>query len=294
MDNFLFVPRALAAALFDTAFAFTIGALLANLLLSGDTAVGRPSVRHSITLMIVALAAQAWLAVAVMSGSYAPGVVRSELVDVLTGTHAGLVILSSLACAVIALLCSLLVRRAELRAPVVLVMMALLTCTRAASGHAAAEGNFALPEIVQFVHLASIAVWGGGVIVSGLLVVPRLHWGGEPAQMSTYTGRLSQAATIALLVVIVSGAYNSYRGIGLSLAPLRQGLWGALLITKVAIVCIAMAIGAYSRNIVRRPATISREESGRLVLALRVEAVTMLLILTISAFLANSTPPLPS
>jgi putative copper resistance protein D len=294
MDNFLFVPRALAAALFNIAFACTAGVLLANLLLPAASRIARPSTRRFLVAMIASLAVQAWLAAAVMSGSSAPAQVRTALRDVLTGTHAGEVILFSLACAALALLCSVLIRYQPLQTRAVLFFFAILTAARAASGHAASDGNFSLREIVQFLHLAAIAIWSGGVIVSGLLVVPALHREVEIARLQAFTARLSRAAILALLVVAATGAYNSYRSLGLSLVPLGQGAWGTLLIVKVVMAVIAVGMGAYSRNIIqRRPGTFSRD-AARLIMALRLESAVMLLILAISGLLANSTPPLQS
>jgi putative copper resistance protein D len=292
MDNFLFVPRALAAALFDIAFACTAGVLLANLLLPAGCNIVRPSNRRFIIGMIVALAAQAWFAAAVATGSSTFEQVRSALPEVLTGTHAGEVTLVSLVCAVLPLLCSAFIRGEPLQTRTALFFFATLTAVRAVSGHAASDGNFSLREFVQFLHLASIAIWSGGVIVAGLLIMPKLHHRGETEDIKVFAVRLSRAATIALLFVVASGAYNSYRGVGLSLAPLCQGAWGTLLIAKVAMVCIAICLGAYSRGIISSAAAMSDYDTARLLMALRVESAMMVAILTISAFLANSAPPL--
>jgi putative copper resistance protein D len=179
-----------------------------------------------------------------------------------------------------------------MRDPAMLGVLALLAASRAASGHAAVDGGSSLAEISQFLHLASIAVWSGGVIASGLVVVPRLWRADRPEQVVTFTTRLSRVVTVALLVVVVTGAFNAYRGLGTSLLPLAHTQWGVLLTAKLALVLIAISIGAYNRRIVRAPVTFARTQAPQLVQALRWEAVVMLLILTISAFLANSATPL--
>jgi hypothetical protein len=103
-----------------------------------------------------------------------------------------------------------------------LVVLALLAASRATSGHAAVDGGFSLAEVSQFLHLASIAVWSGGVIASGLVVVPTLWRANKPEQVVAFTTRLSRVVTVALLVVAVTGAYNAYRGLGRSLVPLAH------------------------------------------------------------------------
>jgi putative copper resistance protein D len=291
MDNFFFVPSALAAALFDLAFACTTGLVL----VSTFSVEQGPRTRHvdgCVIAMIVALAVQACLAVAVMTGSYQLRILLSEFVDVTTGTHAGRMVVWSFACAVLALVCSNVFGQTKMRDGAMLVVLALLAASRATSGHAAVDGGFSLAEVSQFLHLASIAVWSGGVIASGLVVVPTLWRANKPEQVVAFTTRLSRVVTVALLVVAVTGAYNAYRGLGRSLVPLAHTQWGVLLTAKLALVFVAISIGAYSRRMARAPVSLARTQAPHLVQALRWEAVVMLLILTISAFLANSATPL--
>jgi putative copper resistance protein D len=226
-----------------------------------------------------------------MTGSYQLRILLSELVDVTIGTHAGRVIVWSFACAVLALVCSKVFGQAKIRDRAMLAVLALLAASRAASGHAAVDGGFSLAEVSQFLHLASIAVWSGGVIASGLVVVPGLWRANKPEQVVAFTTQLSRVVTVALLVVVVTGAYNAYRGLGASLLPLAHTQWGVLLTVKLALVFVAISIGAYSRRMARAPVSFARTQAAHLVQALRWEAVVMLLILTISAFLANSATP---
>src|SRR5436305_765022 len=139
MDNFLFIPRALSGAAFDVAFACMAGVLLADVMLPAAGNI-RLTVRLYATLMILAVSTQAWIAAAVMSGSSAPRVVGAALFEVLTGTHAGRTIVASLLCAGVILLCSLLIHRSRVRNVTIITTFAILTCARAASGHAATDG----------------------------------------------------------------------------------------------------------------------------------------------------------
>ena len=74
MNNFLFFPRALAASLFDVAFAVTSGLTLTRLWLRTDAMpqVDRRLLRGLMlggVIMPIALVAQAWLLTATMLGS---------------------------------------------------------------------------------------------------------------------------------------------------------------------------------------------------------------------------------
>ena len=47
-----------------------------------------------------------------------------------------------------------------------------ITAYRTALGHAVSDGDFTLREFAQHLHLSSIAIWGGGVVIARLVVVP--------------------------------------------------------------------------------------------------------------------------
>jgi putative copper resistance protein D len=89
---------------------------------------------------------------------------------------------------------------------------------RAFHGDAASDGDFTLREGIQFLHLSAIATWGGGVLVAGLITVPHLVFVAEEAAIVRFGRRLSGTVTIALTVAIVTGVYNSWKGLGGSLS----------------------------------------------------------------------------
>jgi putative copper resistance protein D len=297
MDNFLFLPRSVAAALFDAAFAGALGLVIARLWLADDTdkklVIG---LRHKAVAcacaMIVGLCAQAFLSTATMIGSSDFAVVRVQFAGVMAGTHAGRALLFSGAVAIV-LLVMILVRRmwqSRIGTTSLLAALAVLAATRAATGHSAADGDFTLPELVQFVHLASIAIWSGGVITAGFFVLPELLRTKRIVAMTRFARRLSDTVTIAVVLIVLTGLYNSYRGLGGSLRPLVGTQWGDLLDIKAVLVCAALAMGAFNRRMLRANRSLSPVQAGEVARILRMEAAVMLLILSISAFLANSPP----
>jgi putative copper resistance protein D len=297
MDNFLFLPRSLAAALYDAAFAAAFGFVLANLWLQpeGDATVSarlRHGTRLSAVAMLLAVAAQAYLTTATMVGSAALAEVRGQLWTVLTGTHAGRNLLAAIALLLISLPALALRTRAQSRAQtwIALGLLTTLAAVRAASGHAAADGDLTLPEYIQCIHLTSIAIWSGGVIAAGLIVLPAFERARNSAEITAFTRKLSRTVTIALVCIVLSGVYNAYRGLAGSLKPLATTQWGALLDAKLALVFIALAMGATNRRILQTGSALTPQQSARLTRTLRAEAVVMLLILAVSAFLANSPP----
>ena len=168
-------------------------------------------------------------------------------------------------------------------------LLTILATTRAAAGHAAADGDFTLSEFVQLVHVASIAIWSGGVIAAGYVVIPTMISANQTEAVTQFMRKMSYTITVALPLIALSGIYNSYRGSGGRIAPLIGIQWGYLLDLKLALVFVAVSLGALSR-IILRDNTLSNAQISRLSLTVKLEATVMLLILAISACLANSPP----
>jgi len=301
MDNFLFWPRAIAAAVFDATFAGAIGALLARLWLH-RIQIAQPEPLHArlrrvlvlcAAAMVLALPAQMALTTATILGSSSYVAIRAEFWDVVTGTHAGRVLIPDFALAAVLLVLGLarplMRRRAGLASAIAAALM--LTAFRSATGHAAGDGNFSLPEAMQFLHPASIAIWAGGVIVAGWVVFP----GMTPDAMTPIGKRLSTTATWAIAAVGLSGIYNAWRGLslsdpGASLNPLLHTQWGGLLSVKSALVAFALLLGLKNRLLLGRNPELSQTDAKSFAGWLRVEACVMVAILTLSGFLANSPP----
>lgn len=296
MENFLLLPRALATALFNAGMAGAVGVLLARLWLIGTHhEVVLRALRRTFLLcgmvMVVAVPVQLWLTVATMVASAAPAQVMPAVGDVLA-THAGKVLVPDFALAALLLAVGMLPGLSRSRAGIVagFIAAALLTAMRSASGHAAAEGDFTLPEFIQFAHLASIAVWAGGVMVAGLVALPELRRQELRAVLKRVFGRLSWSATLAVGVVILSGIYNAWRGLGGAISPLVHSQWGWLLTAKSVLVAVAVGLGGLNRLALRGDEPLTDEEAGRLVGRIRLEAVVMLLVLLVTGFLAGSPP----
>jgi putative copper resistance protein D len=288
MDNFLFLPRATFSALYDLAFAAAVGLLLSRLWLERDrTDATLRTMRASFTacalVLLLTLGAEVILTTAMMTGTLTG--VTSQIKDVLTSTHAGRLLIPALLLATTLTTLSLLKRPLTLAALAVLFTMAIV---RAATGHAASQGDFTLPEAMQLIHLCSTAVWAGSVMVSGLLIVPYLVCRNDTVSLLHFAKRLSATAAIAVFLVLLSGIYNAWLGLSGSLAPLVHTQWGILLTIKSSLVTIAVLLGLYNRILLRRPASaLTIQSFGR---SLRIEALLIAAILTLSAFLANSPP----
>jgi putative copper resistance protein D len=300
MDNFLLLPRALAAAISDSGFAAIFGLVLASLLLVSGGESGlclklRRSSLYCAIAMLLAGFAQVYLATATMIGAAAFDAVRGQIMTVALETHAGKALLWNLFLVLILLLtlCVRSDRQWRSTAWLLLAELVALTVVRAGTGHAAANGDFTVSEFVQFCHLMSIAVWAGCVLAGGFLVLPSLLREQRTGDMMAFTRRLSRTVTFALAVVLLSGAYNAYVGLGGSVRPLATTQWGVLLDIKIVLVLAAVGMGAANRRMLGSDRSLSVEQTFALAATVRVEAVVMLAILIVSALLANSPPANP-
>jgi putative copper resistance protein D len=298
MDNFLFFPRAIDAAIADAAFAITFGLVIVDFWVERDCAPQlRDTLRRGILLCAVAMffafVAQTYLSTATMIGSSAFAAVHDQFKMVMTETHAGRVLLCSCIITLVLVVLIAVQRAWRTRAKTwtLLAVLIALAATRAATGHPAADGDFTLAEGVQLIHLLSIATWAGGVITASFVILPSLLRDQQNEAIVTFMQRLSRTVTIALVLVVLTGIYNSYRGLGGTLAPLVHSQWGGALDLKSVLVGVAFALGATCRGMLRRNRSLSSTQASRLGLVLRSEAIVMLLILLVSALLANSAPP---
>jgi putative copper resistance protein D len=294
MDNFLLWPRAIAAALTDAAFALAFGLLLSSLWLAPNPLPALHRHLHRslwacVAAMLLALPAQIFLMTASMLASTSWTDLRPMLAAAITDTHAGRNLLLQTALLLLLTL-TLAVLRGPTRTYATLAALLLLAAARAASGHAASAGDFTLRELTQWIHLTSIAIWSGSILAAGLIAVPTLLRAHQTQPTLVFLRRLSRAVTLALALVIASGIVNAWHGLGGALSPLAHTQWGYLLDAKSALVLAALTLGGLNRRILRPNAPFGPPQTARITTILRTEALLMLLILIVSAFLANSPP----
>ena len=295
-----------ATALFDWSVALATGSLLAAHWLrsagpaSPSAAIRVPRMRSAALLMLLALAAQFYLLVAMMTGQAGFADVLNAAPLVAT-THAGRVTLATLGVALVLLVADLV---KALRAPAVFAsLVVLILLLHSATGHAASDGDFTLAELLQFLHLAGIALWTGGVIVSGLFLVPKLL--PEPSSGSAlpldpllvpllakaYLRALSRVSTGAVALVLLTGAYKGWTGLDHQLSGLLYSGWGRILLSKLGLVAVALALGALHRCWVRQPERAwTPQQTRTLAITLRLEAVALTLVLLLSAWLGSVDP----
>ncbi|MFF4566850.1 copper resistance CopC/CopD family protein [Streptomyces sp. NPDC001435] len=166
----------------------------------------------------------------------------SALARTATG-RPGLALLARLALLLVA--AALLLRVRRWSRPALTAAGALsvgLALTWAAAEHASAGIQVPVAMASSVLHLLAMAVWLGGL--TALLTM--LHRAAEPVPPAVVT-RFSRLAFTSVTVLVVTGVYQSWRGLG-SWNALTDTSYGRLLIAKLGAVTLLLAAAGWSRR----------------------------------------------
>ena len=300
MDPLVVVQIVVGAAQ-DVLFAIAVGALVCSAMLGRRHDQGHATVLDRWRMgVLCALALTCglylWLEAAVMSGSpfSAAG---PALGAVLTQSHFG--IAWSVGFAGVVFACLGGTRHSRTAWCLAAAGMLVYSAGKAAASHAADAGDFTPREAVHVVHLCATALWAGSVIVAA----PVLYgWSDAasvtPARRVAFCEKLSYLATLALVVVIVTGIYNAMQDTAHLTAPLLSVLYGRVLTLKLVFVALAVLLGGCNRMIYLPRLHTAAEIGGtaygdaqrgfdRLLV---FEAVAMLMVLIVAGVLGHTSP----
>lgn len=122
------------------------------------------------------------------------------------------------------------------------VLAVALTVTWAAAEHASAGIQVPVAIVSSVLHLLAMAVWMGGLAT--LLTTLRRA---ETPPSASSVARFSRLAFASVVVLVVTGVYQSWRGLG-SWEALTGTSYGRLLAAKVCAVVLLLGAAAYSRR----------------------------------------------
>jgi uncharacterized membrane protein len=122
--------------------------------------------------------------------------------------------------------------------------------TESASGHASDKGDFSLREIMDWLHLLGASVWGGGLLVLSLFVVPALlKLGDRSAQLvADVARRFSRIAAVAVATVALTALYNAWTYVG-SLEALWKAPYGRTVLAKTVLFLLLINLGAFNHYV---------------------------------------------
>jgi putative copper resistance protein D len=286
----------LLSAISDCAYALAVGLILAAFLTpqSDKTTPLKKWLLSIAAIMLLAQSLRPWFLAASMSGSPSFAENFALIPSILSSTHQGTLWKINIF-AILALFVSIgsigvIGQRRRNAIYAAAISLTIIAFVKAASGHAANDGDFSLLEIIQFLHILATALWAGAIIVTGFLSLPVLRRAGHRNEtLWNHLQSVSTIATYAIIIILASGLYTGDRELAGPLTTLWSSTWGKILTAKVLVVLVALALGASNRFICLAKG-ISTE---RLTLSSRLmqfEALAMLIILVLSGWLGNTSP----
>jgi copper transport protein len=156
--------------------------------------------------------------------------------------------------------------------------------THALLGHASSEGLAA--RLAVFVHLAGVAVWLGGLVFLGAVVLPRRR----SEEVRTLLPRFSSLAFTAVSAMVVAGAVMVLR-VAPKITELPQTGYGRMLLLKLTFVGLLLAAAQQARTFTERRLVKDATRLRPLLMAVGVELVLAVVILSSTSVLAGRVPP---
>ncbi|MEV6690449.1 copper resistance protein CopC [Micromonospora sp. NPDC051196] len=158
---------------------------------------------------------------------------------------------------------------------------ALLTWPLA--GHPAASPAPAVSVLVDAVHLGSMAVWLGGLVMLVVFLLPRA----DERELGAILPIWSRWAALAVSALLLAGIVQALIEVATPSA-LVSTTYGRLVLAKIGLFALVIGVAAYSRQLVRKRVAASRPAPVRR--AVWVELAVTAVVLAVTAVLVQ-TPP---
>ena len=251
-----------------------------------------------VATIIVALNSLAALVAqtAVMAGSLSEALKPASLSFMVTGTALGMAMAAR---AVIALVAIALLKPGRclwgLTATIGLVVVASFAWT----GHGAAtEGPNGLVHLIaDIIHAVAAALWLGALAALTILLLRRTE--PDNAAMHRALHGFAGLGTLAVVLLVLTGLVNSWFLVGPArVAELGAGLYGQLLIAKLALFAVMLALAAGNRfgltpglgSVLARSED-PRQALQRLRRSVVVETLVGVVLLAVVAVMGTLAPP---
>ena len=115
------------------------------------------------------------------------------------------------------------------------------------SGHAATGDLVPVALVADLVHVGAVGLWLGGLLVVLAVALPRA----QPDELRRVVPRFSSIAFAAVVALVVTGVFQSWRQVG-GLDALTQTTYGHLLLAKLALFVVMVGFGYLGRRWVQR------------------------------------------
>ena len=151
------------------------------------------------------------------------------------------------------------------------------------AGHPAASPAPAISVVVDAVHVGSMAVWLGGlVMLAGFLLRQA-----DERELGAILPVWSRWAAAAVCALLLAGTVQALIEVGTP-GALFSTAYGQLVVAKVVLFLLVVGVAAYSRQLVRRRTAAGAP--GRMKRAVWAELAITAIVLAVSAALVQTTP----
>ncbi|MEU2611339.1 copper resistance protein CopC [Micromonospora sp. NPDC007271] len=236
-------------------------------------------------LLVVATLAELWLQVPYTAGGGLFDVTGSGFGDVLGSAYgtAHLVRLGLLAAAAFLLRPLFAGPVGRTDGIILAILGGAAVFTWPLAGHAAASPAPAVSVLVDAVHLGSMAVWLGGLVMLAGFLLRRAN----ERELDAILPIWSRWATLAVSALLLAGTVQALIEVATPKA-LVDTTYGQLLLGKIGLFALVIAVAAYSRALVRRRAAVGRPAAMRR--AVVAELAITAVVLGVTATLVQTTP----
>lgn len=169
------------------------------------------------------------------------------------------------------------------------VLLAVLgtigVATWSISGHPSASPIPTVSVVADMIHLASMSVWVGGLVLLAVFLLPRA----SAAELGAIIPVWSRWAAYAVGALVLTGIAQALIEIG-TLNALFTTTYGWMLVAKVALVGVVLLISAFSHRLVDAIAARTDGTAGRLRRIVIMEAAGAAVVLGVTSVLVQVTP----
>jgi copper transport protein len=169
------------------------------------------------------------------------------------------------------------------------VLLAVLgtigVATWSVSGHPSASPVPTVTVVSDMIHIASMSVWLGGLVMLAVFLLPRAN----ATELGAIVPVWSRWATYAVGALVLTGTAQALIEIGTPSA-LFSTTYGLLIVAKVAVVAVVLLVAALSHRMVGAVADEADHSARRLRRIVIIEAAVAAAILGITSVLVQITP----
>ena len=170
------------------------------------------------------------------------------------------------------------------------VLLAVLAtigiATWSVSGHPSASPVPMVTVLSDMIHVASMSVWLGGLVMLVVFLLPRAN----AAELGAIVPVWSRWATYAVSALLLTGVASALVEVG-AFNLIFTTTYGLLIVTKVALVGVVLGVALLSRRLVGPIATQSGEGAvKRLRTLVGVEVLISVIVIGVASVLVQTTP----